>query len=721
MRILLWHGYLLGGTGSNVYTRALAREWSRAGHDVTVVCQERHPERYDLGGARVVVPELPGPAAARLRPRPLRGARGAAARGLHAGGARRVRRGERGGAARARAGGSRLREPRPARRARRRRERDALSASRRTARSSSTRCAGGPISRAWGAETLAGAEVVYAGSEHIRARARGGRRPRRPRRDRAAGRRRRRVPARAARGGARRAARGGAGRPAESGNARSASPTRATPRASSASSRATQPTVVYFGKLIENKGVQVLLEALAGLDARAVVVGFGDYREELEALAPPGTLFTGPLEHRHLRHLLPLCDVAVVPSIFPEAFGMVAAEAAPPACCPSSPRTRASPRSRRGIGPRYRTGALSHARPPSRPATPDALRERLARDPRAAAPSAGASSASPPPRGRAALELDASSPIASARTLRQRRLSRVGEEQKVGYEEMLALVARGVRRRARFHRRRRGGVRAPRSRDARPRQPLRGAAGRRAGDRARGASRRRADRLRDRDPHRPLRLVRRRGRAPRRAPASSSARSPIRAGSCSARPARIRGARGRSSGSSTRRTTASTTSSSATSSGATTRSACTSTSGSTAPTARSASVRPSATTCRSCSRSPRARRSSRASSAASTRRARRSSRACSRAAASRTRSAAGTSGRRYVRFLYETGSISEHTQIWWSVRPHLTFPTVEIRICDAQPDLGESRSLAALCYSLDRARSRARSTRASRCRTCRTA
>src|SRR6185437_6423793 len=29
-------------------------------HDVTVVCQERHPERYDLAGAQVVVPELPG-------------------------------------------------------------------------------------------------------------------------------------------------------------------------------------------------------------------------------------------------------------------------------------------------------------------------------------------------------------------------------------------------------------------------------------------------------------------------------------------------------------------------------------------------------------------------------------------------------------------------------------------------------------------------------------
>ncbi len=59
-----------------------------------------------------------------------------------------------------------------------------------------------------------------------------------------------------------------------------------------------------------------------------MIVGFGDYREELEALAPARTLFTGALEHRHLVRLLPLCDVAVVPSIFPEAFGMVAAEAA---------------------------------------------------------------------------------------------------------------------------------------------------------------------------------------------------------------------------------------------------------------------------------------------------------------------------------------------------------------------------------------------------------
>jgi len=55
---------------------------------------------------------------------------------------------------------------------------------------------------------------------------------------------------------------------------------------------------------------------------------------------------------------------------------------------------------------------------------------------------------------------------------------------------------------------------------------------------------------------------------------------------------------------------------------------------------------------------------------------------------------------RYVRFLYDTRSIDEHTQLWWSVRPHLAFPTVEIRICDGQPDLAEARSLAALCYAL---------------------
>jgi carboxylate-amine ligase len=54
----------------------------------------------------------------------------------------------------------------------------------------------------------------------------------------------------------------------------------------------------------------------------------------------------------------------------------------------------------------------------------------------------------------------------------------------------------------------------------------------------------------------------------------------------------------------------------------------------------------------------------------------------------------------YVAFLYGTGSVNEHTQIWWSVRPHLAYPTIEIRICDGQPDLAEAQSLAALCYAL---------------------
>ena len=55
---------------------------------------------------------------------------------------------------------------------------------------------------------------------------------------------------------------------------------------------------------------------------------------------------------------------------------------------------------------------------------------------------------------------------------------------------------------------------------------------------------------------------------------------------------------------------------------------------------------------------------------------------------------------RFVRFLYDTGSITEHTQIWWSVRPHLAFPTIEIRVADGQPELAEAQSLAAFAASL---------------------
>ena len=46
MRILLWHGWLLDGSGSNVATARLAERYRAAGHDVVLLCQERHPERY---------------------------------------------------------------------------------------------------------------------------------------------------------------------------------------------------------------------------------------------------------------------------------------------------------------------------------------------------------------------------------------------------------------------------------------------------------------------------------------------------------------------------------------------------------------------------------------------------------------------------------------------------------------------------------------------------
>ncbi len=55
---------------------------------------------------------------------------------------------------------------------------------------------------------------------------------------------------------------------------------------------------------------------------------------------------------------------------------------------------------------------------------------------------------------------------------------------------------------------------------------------------------------------------------------------------------------------------------------------------------------------------------------------------------------------KYVRFLYETRSIDEHTQLWWSIRPHFAFPTVEVRICDAQPDSAEAQALVAVVAAL---------------------
>ncbi len=50
----------------------------------------------------------------------------------------------------------------------------------------------------------------------------------------------------------------------------------------------------------------------------------------------------------------------------------------------------------------------------------------------------------------------------------------------------------------------------------------------------------------------------------------------------------------------------------------------------------------------------------------------------------------------YIDLLVRTNSIVEYTQVWWSIRPHLAFGTVEMRICDAQSTAAESEALAAL-------------------------
>jgi glycosyltransferase involved in cell wall biosynthesis len=326
MKILLWHGYLLGGTGSNVYTRALAREWSEAGHDVVVVCQEPHPERYDLGGARVVRPNIGGVLPVFVLDR---------YEGLEA---------------------KLLQDcTRP--------ELD-----RYVALNATSICSqlpidfvfanhvllGGPVGwasgvpfavkahgseleysmrgnpelEAWAREVLSSAQAVFVGSEHIRTVL-----------DQVVGHVDRvfEVPPGvdvdefrpeerdAALQALIAAARADPPNPA---NAQERLPDEGNAERLAEFLASDEPTVVYFGKLLYNKGVHLLLDALRELDARGVIVGFGDYREELERTAPARTLFTGPLEHRHLAHLLALADVCVVPSIFPEAFGMVAAEAA---------------------------------------------------------------------------------------------------------------------------------------------------------------------------------------------------------------------------------------------------------------------------------------------------------------------------------------------------------------------------------------------------------
>jgi glycosyltransferase involved in cell wall biosynthesis len=73
MRILVWHGWLLEGTGSNVYTARTVEIWRRQGHDVVVLCQEPHPERLPFLDAWATVGTLDA-----LRPLPAEPAPGRA-------------------------------------------------------------------------------------------------------------------------------------------------------------------------------------------------------------------------------------------------------------------------------------------------------------------------------------------------------------------------------------------------------------------------------------------------------------------------------------------------------------------------------------------------------------------------------------------------------------------------------------------------------------------
>lgn len=90
--------------------------------------------------------------------------------------------------------------------------------------------------------------------------------------------------------------------------------------------------LLYMGKLIAAKGVRDLLlawpEILARVPrARLLLVGEGPLRDELEAAGPERALFTGYLPHELLRHLLPCADLAVFPSVVAEAYPLVLLEA----------------------------------------------------------------------------------------------------------------------------------------------------------------------------------------------------------------------------------------------------------------------------------------------------------------------------------------------------------------------------------------------------------
>jgi glycosyltransferase involved in cell wall biosynthesis len=376
MRIFVWHGYLLGGTGSNIYARQLSREWSRQGHEVTVFSQDPDPSRFDLGGAATVRPDVGGllpvfvldryegyevrrvQDCTRAELEAWVEANAAALRAHGPADLVLVNHVLLGGPVGAASGGRYIVKAHGSE----------LEYSMR----------GNAELSAWGAQALAGAAATIVGSGHIREVVREvcgtveGVHEIPPGVDVESWRPAPREEALAALLAQARED------PPNPGNAEERLPDEGNAERLATFLAGDRPTVVFYGKLIENKGVQVLLEALRGLDARAVIVGFGDFREELERRARGlDALFTGPLEHRHLVHLLALADVAVVPSIFPEAFGMVAAEAAAAGCPPVVADHSGLAEIARGLEKDYPAGCGGLASFPSGDAA--ALRDRIER------------------------------------------------------------------------------------------------------------------------------------------------------------------------------------------------------------------------------------------------------------------------------------------------------------------------------------------------------
>jgi len=374
VRIHIWHGYLLGGTGSNVYTRQLVREWSLGGHDVTVFSQEPEPGRYDIGTAKAVRPDVggllptfvidvyPGYEVKRLQECTRAEldawveANASALREHGSADLMYVNHVLLGGAVGAASGGPYIVKAHGSE----------LEYSMR----------GNAELSEWGGEVLASAEATVVGSEHIRNVVREvcgtveGVHEIPPGVDVELWR-----PAPKEQALAALIAEAQLD-PPNPGNTNERLPDEGNADRLASFLAGDRPTVVYYGKLIENKGVQVLLDALRGVDARVVVVGFGDYRARLEERAEGlDALFTGPLEHRHLVHLLALADAAVVPSIFPEAFGMVAAEAAAAGCPPIVANHSGLAEIARGLEEAYPDGREGLASFPNGDAA--ALRDRL--------------------------------------------------------------------------------------------------------------------------------------------------------------------------------------------------------------------------------------------------------------------------------------------------------------------------------------------------------